>query len=457
MKLPDTARWALTHGLIRLVLRRETRKGNLNSRFLTDREVQLNPYPHYETLRDDRPFAPGLAGKVTVHHAVGTEVLRAEGFGTASFGGAPRPIRRVLAAAASGRARSVIEPPSMLAVDPPDHSRYRKLVTRAFTAKAVKALRERTEEVAAELLDGIDGNREPVDLVSGYAAQLPVIVICEILGAPTSMREQFLTWGDAAATSLDPGMSRQRFLQAQQGIDALLDWMRGHFDALRRNPGNDILSELVTTADTDGQRLTETELLATALLVLAAGFETTVNLIGNGIALLQEHPEQRALLAEQPALWPNAVDEMLRFDSPVQRTARRALHDTEISGVPVRREELVIILLGAANRDPKVFDDPNRFDVTRRGAGKHLAFSSGIHYCLGAALAKMEGEVALRALYQRFPDLTLVGEPHRRPTSNLRGFDRMTATLTPASRESGVSRGRPGGRSGPGWPSAARS
>ena len=231
-------------------------------------------------------------------------------------------------------------------------------------------------------------------------------------------------------------MSRQRFLRAQQGVDALLDWMRGHFETLRRNPGNDILSELVTTEDTDGQRLTETELLAAALLVLAAGFETTVNLIGNGIALLQQHPQQRALLAEQAALWPNAVDEMLRFDSPVQRTARRALRDTEISGVPVREEELVIILLGAANRDPKVFDDPNRFDVTRRGAGRHLAFSSGIHYCLGAALAKMEGEVALRALYQRFPHLSVVGEPHRRPTSNLRGFDRMTATLTP--RESGV-------------------
>ncbi|WP_445185830.1 cytochrome P450 [Pseudonocardia sp. Cha107L01] len=433
MQLPDTARWALTHGLIRLVMRRETRKGNLNTRFLTDRAVQLDPYPHYEQLRTDGPFSSGLAGKLTVHHAVGTEVLRAEDFGTASFGGAPRPIRRLLSASAAGAARSVVEPPSMLAVDPPDHSRYRKLVTRAFTAKAVKALRVRTEEVAVELLDDIDrrGVREPVDLVRLYASQLPVIVICEILGAPTSMKDEFLAWGDGAAASLDPGMSRQQYLEAQRGIDALLDWMRGHFETLRRNPGEDILSELVTTADTDGERLTETELLATSLLVLAAGFETTVNLIGNGIALLQQHPEQRALLTEQPALWPNAVDEMLRFDSPVQRTARRALRDTEIAGVGVREEELVLILLGATNRDPKVFEQPNTFDVTRRNAGKHLAFSSGIHYCLGASLAKMEGEVALRALYDRFPGLTLVGDPHRRPTSNLRGFDRMTAALAP--------------------------
>ena len=434
MQLPDTARWMLTHGLIRLVLRREARKGNLNTGFLTDRAIQLDPYPHYEQLRTDAPFTTGLAGKLTVHHGVATEVLRAEHFGTASFGGAPRPIRRLLAASGSGAARSVVEPPSMLAVDPPDHSRYRKLVTRAFTAKAVKALRVRTEEVAAELLDdiaGSGGGREPVDLVRRYASQLPVIVICEILGAPTAMREKFLEWGDGAAATLDPGMSRQQFLAAQRGVDALLAWMRGHFEALRRNPGEDILSELVTTADTDGERLTETELLATSLLVLAAGFETTVNLIGNGIALLQQHPEQRALLAEQPALWPNAVDEMLRFDSPVQRTARRALRDTEVAGVPVRQEEIVVLLLGAANRDPKVFERPDVFDVARPGAGRHLAFSSGIHYCLGASLAKMEGEVALRALYDRFPDLTLVDTPHRRPTSNLRGFDQMTAALTP--------------------------
>lgn len=434
MQLPDTARWVLTHGLIRVALRREAAKGNANTRFLTDPEVRRDPYPHYEALRTDQPFAAGLAGKLTVRHDIATEVLRSEAFGTASFGGAPAPIRRILAGAASGAARSVIEPPSMLAVDPPDHSRYRKLVTRAFTAKAVKALRDRTEQVAVELLDDIEalGVTQPVDLVRHYASQLPVIVICEILGAPTSMRDKFLTWGDAAATSLDPGMSRQQFLAAQRGIDALLDWMRGHFDTLRRNPGQDILSDLVNAADSDGERLTETELLATSLLVLAAGFETTVNLIGNGINLLQQNPDQHALLAEQPRLWPNAVDEMLRVDSPVQRTARRALRDTEVAGVPVRREELVIVLLGAANRDPLVFDDPARFDVTRANAGKHLAFSSGIHYCLGAALAKMEGEVALRALYRRYPELTVAGDPHRRPTSNLRGFDQLTAHLTPA-------------------------
>ena len=170
-----------------------------------------------------------------------------------------------------------------------------------------------------------------------------------------------------------------------------------------------------------------------AMLLLAAGFETTVNLIGNGTALLTEHPEQLALLREDPSRWPNAVDEVLRHDSPVQRTGRIAHRDTEIAGERVRGGRIVVVMLGGANRDPAVFDDPGRFDVTRPNAGEHIAFSSGIHYCLGAALARMEGEVGLRALFERFPELALDGPPHRRPTRVLRGYDAMPARLTRAT------------------------
>lgn len=429
MRVPDTLRWFSTHGLARMVLRREAGRGNLNARLLTDPVLRANPYPYLERLRAEYPFTRALNGKLTVHHDIATEVLRADDFGTASYGGAPRPLRALMGWMAPRSARSVIEPPSMLAVDPPEHSRYRKLVTRAFTVKAVNALRERAEQIAAELLDDLPATG-PVDLVHGFAAPLPVIVICEILGAPTSMLDRFLAWGDDAASSLDLGLDRRAFARAQRGIDALLDWMRGHFDTLRRRPGEDILSQLVTASDTDGERLTETELLATGMLVLAAGFETTVNLIANGIVQLDRHPDQRALLARRPDLWPNAVDEILRFDSPVSRTARRALRDTEVAGVPIRRDEIVVISLAGSNRDPRVFAEPERFDVTRPNAGKHLAFSSGIHHCLGASLARMEGMVALRALYDRFPDLAVVGEPRRRPTSNLRGYQALGAALS---------------------------
>jgi cytochrome P450 len=169
------------------------------------------------------------------------------------------------------------------------------------------------------------------------------------------------------------------------------------------------------------------------MLLLAAGFETTVNLIGNGVGLLTAHPEQLALLRAEPQRWPRAVDEVLRVDSPVQRTGRVAQRDTKVAGEQFRPNQVVILMLGGANRDPAVFPDPDRFDVTRPNAGDHLAFSSGAHFCLGAALARMEGEVGLRALFDRFPDLALAGPPRRRPTRVLRGYASMPVRLSLAT------------------------
>ena len=204
--------------------------------------------------------------------------------------------------------------------------------------------------------------------------------------------------------------------------------MEGHFAHLRAHPGDNILSTLVHAQSAEG-KLTQDELTATAMLLLAAGFETTVNLIGNGVALLDAHPEQRERLRAEPGLWPNAVDEILRFDSPVQRTGRIAYRDTEVAGEHVAAGRPVVTLLGGVNRDPEVFDEPQRFDVGRPNAGEHVAFSSGIHYCLGAGLARMEGEVGLRALFDRFPNLALDGAPRRRPTRVLRGYDAMPVRL----------------------------
>jgi cytochrome P450 len=325
----------------------------------------------------------------------------------------------------------------MLAVDQPDHTRYRKLVSRAFTARAVGALRSRTEEIADDLLTGLAGRRE-ADLMTDYASLLPATVIAEMLGAPVAMSRQFLAWGAEAARSLDAGLSLREFRRSERGLRALQRWMDGHFAHLRAHPGDNILSTLVHAQAAEG-KLTRDELTATAMLLLAAGFETTVNLIGNGTALLIEHPEQHERLRAEPALWTNAVDEVLRFDSPVQRTGRVAQRDTEVAGVRVPAGQPVMTLLGGANRDPDVFDEPQRFDVARPNAGEHLAFSSGIHYCLGAGLARMEGEVGLRALFDRFPDLALAGTPHRRVTRVLRGYETMPVQLAATASQASAS------------------
>jgi cytochrome P450 len=436
MTVRTTLRWAGTQGAMRLAIRQRARAGNPDARVLFDPVLQDDPYPHYEKLRTDAPFVGGAVTRVTVHHDVSTEFLRSDDFGTvaaARFDGLPSALRLLLRVAGPVPNPGPVDPPSMLAVDPPDHTRYRRLVSRAFTARAVTGLRERTQAIADELLDDLERSAgdEPVDLVARYASLLPVTVISEMLGVPVAMREQFLAWGDGSAPSLDMGLDRRTYRSVERNIGELAEWMRGHLQQLRREPGVDLLSHLVTAADEDGTRLTEQELLSTALLVLGAGFETTVNLIGNGAALIVAHPDQRRLLADDPSLWPNAVDEMLRVESPAQRTGRRARRDTVVHGVPVREGELVITILAAANRDPRVFADPHAFDVTRANARDHVAFSSGIHFCLGAALARMEGEVALRSLFERFPDLALAGSPRRRRTRILRGYDTLPVALRP--------------------------
>ena len=269
-----------------------------------------------------------------------------------------------------------------------------------------------------------------MDLVEAYCSQLPVTVIAEILGVPLEERERVLRFGTAAAPSLDLGLGWRSFHAMESALAEFEDWLDRHLDAVRRNPGDDLLSELVAARDEDGG-LTDDELKATVGLVLAAGFETTVNLLGNGVALLHEHPDQLDRLRAQPDLWPTAVDEVLRHDPPVLLTGRVVTRDTEIAGVPVARGQMITTLLAGANRDPEVFADPHRFDVTRANAGDHVSFSSGRHYCLGAALARMEGEVGLRSLFERYPDLRLEPGARRRPTRILRGYATLPVTLEP--------------------------
>jgi cytochrome P450 len=359
---------------------------------------------------------------------VASEVLRSDRFGVGwDRSMAPRPIRWALQFGDELDASGVAEPPSMLVVDPPDHTRFRRLVSRAFTPRATAAFEPVVQRTAEALLDALALRGGTVDLVETYAAQLPVLVIADLLGVPVERREDFLRWGAAAAATLDPGLSFGRYVAAERALRAMHGFLREHFDRLRREPADDLVSRLVGLPDDEA--LTERELHATVMLLLGAGFETTVNLLGNGVVLLDAHREQWHALREDPSGWDNAVEEVLRHDSPVQITGRTAKAEAQVAGRTVPAGGRVTVLLGAANRDPEVFPDPARFDVTRPNAREHLAFSAGIHYCVGAGLARLEGVVGLRALAERFPGLRVTGRPVRRDLQTLRGFEHLPVRL----------------------------
>lgn len=428
------ATWALAHGIGNAFLSRAVRKGDPLARLLADPELNANPFEAYERLRDAGPVTKTSVMSGTVSHAAVTQVLRSPDFGVGSGHGELPPLtRRALNRIMERDAMGPMDPPSLLAVDPPDHARLRRLVTREFSARSVAAMEPRVTQVAESLLDRIVAESpESFDLVDEYASQLPVAVIADLLGVPEESQADILAWGDDAAMLLDPLLSWRRYRVAEASVRRLNGWFRQHIENLRADPGADLLSRLAVMQDDD--RMDDHELLAVGLLVLGAGFETTVNLIGNGVVQLDEHPDQLALARERPDLWPNVVEEVLRYDSPVQMTLRSAYADVDVSGHLVPQGEPVVTFLGGANRDPEVFDDPQRFDVTRTNANEHVSFSSGVHYCLGAGLARLEGAVALRTLYDRFPDLRVAATPVRRGTRTLRGYESIPVTAGASRR-----------------------
>ncbi len=432
--LRGAMRWGLGHALPRTAVRVAARRGDLESLVIEAAGSEAGVPPELaDRIRADGPLHRSRFSYLTASLPTVREVLTSNDVRTGVELGPAGLLMRLHTWAMSSAPLGPLTPPSLLVTEPPDHTRYRKLVTRVFSVRAVERLRERTQEIADELLAGLDrtgGPTSTVDLVEAYCSLLPVTVIAEILGVPHEERTRVLRFGTAAAPSLDLGLGWRGFHAMEAALAEFEAWLTEHIDAVRRDPGDDLLSQLVAARDDDGG-LTDAELKATVGLVLAAGFETTVNLLGNGIALLHEHPDQLTLLREQPELWPNAVDEVLRHDPPVLLTGRVVTRDTEIAGTPVARGMLVTTLLAGANRDPEVFADPHRFDVARANAGDHVSFSSGRHYCLGAALARMEGEVGLRSLFERYPDLRLEPGARRRPTRILRGYATLPATLEP--------------------------
>ncbi|UBU13251.1 cytochrome P450 [Nonomuraea gerenzanensis] len=306
---------------------------------------------------------------------------------------------------------------SFLWLDPPDHTRLRALVSRAFTPRMVERLRPRVESIAASLIRALP---EEADLVSGLAYPLPVMVISEMLGVPAEDHERFRGWSEKLARGLDPMLTADLLSETGRARKEFGDYFRELAALRRERPGDDLLSALTRV-----QELTEAELLATCVLLLVAGHETTVNLIANGVPALLRH----GLLPEAARRPKHVVEEVLRYDPPVQLTSRVALEDVSLGGTPVPKGTMVMAVIGAANRDPTVFPDPDHFDVTR-SPERHLAFGLGIHFCLGATLARMEGEIALSALASAAPGMKLIEpEPPYKENVVLRGLASLPVRL----------------------------
>jgi cytochrome P450 len=316
---------------------------------------------------------------------------------------------------------------SMLVSDPPDHTRLRALVQKAFTPRMIDQLRPRIVTVVAELLDRMAERQGPVDLIAEFAYPLPVVVIAELLGVPAEDRVKFQEWSALLAASVDPLISSELMDRLTWAREALHAYLREIIAERRQQPRSDLISALVAVEER-GDVLSEPELVVMCTLLLVAGHETTVNLIGNGVLALLRHPDQLERLRADPSLIGSAVEELLRFDAPVQLTGRIAVEPVQIEGQTIEPGQWILPLLGGANHDPAQFAEPERLDLGRN-PNPHVAFGRGIHFCLGAPLARLEGQIAIGALVRRFRTLALAGEPVRRDQITLRGLKSLPVSI----------------------------
>ena len=391
-------------------------------------EFIRNPYPHYERLRTTDPMHHTPLGMfVASRHAEASLVLRDKRFGKDFV---ERTIRRY--------GPDIMKEPVfrnmshwMLQQDPPDHTRLRGLVVKAFTARRVEDMRPRIQQIVDDTLDRIISQGR-MDLIEDFAFRLPVTIICDMLGIPEEHREVFYASSrDGAGRLLDPVQLTPEEIQAGNAGNMMAQaYFQQLFELRRKTPGDDLTTQLVQ-AEENGSKLSNEELTGNIILLFGAGHETTVNLIGNGLLALHRNPDQLALLKANPSLITNAIEEFLRYDSSVQLSGRVALEDIEdLGGRKIPKGEAVLCLLGSANHDPAVYPDrPDRLDITRPNV-KPLSFGGGIHFCLGAQLARIEAEIAIATLLRRIPELRLddAENPEWRPTFVLRGLKALPAS-----------------------------
>jgi cytochrome P450 len=387
-----------------------------------DPEFIADPYPLYHRLRTEDP----------VHHSpLGFWVLTRYEDVVAALRD-PRLAKEAIASFVAARFGAPLPAMglSMLDRDPPDHTRLRGLVSKAFTPRVVEGLRPRIQDIVDGLLDGV-ATRGSMDVIEEFAYPIPVAVICEMLGVPIEDHERFKGWSVDIARGLDLiwlGPDSDVGRRSVAARHALAEYFRGLIAQRRAAPRSDLLSGLIA-AEEAGDKLNEMELLATCILLLIAGHETTVNLIGNGMLALLRHRDQLERLQRDPGLITTAVEELLRFDGPVQRTARIPSEDVTLGGHTIAKGEMVMPFIGAADRDPAQFPDPDRLDIGRSD-NRHIAFGWGIHFCLGAPLARIEGQIAINTLLRRLPKVSLATDvPEYRPSLTLRGLKALPVTF----------------------------
>ncbi|MGY1771796.1 cytochrome P450 [Blastococcus sp. SYSU D00813] len=393
---------------------------------LADPSVVADPYPAFAAARAQAPvqWHEGLGLWLAFTHAESNAVLRDRRLGR---------IWRDREPGERFEAFNLIHRNAILEMEPPDHTRLRRLISTAFARGHVERLRPWVQELARELVDGLverSAGSEPVDVLSGMAEELPVAVIAELLGVPHADRPLLRPWSNAIVKMYEYGRTTAVEDAAERAAAEFVAYLRELAAARRRSPGEDLLSHLVSVRDTDDDRLTEDELVTTCILLLNAGHEATVNVSGNGLLALLEHPGQLARLREDPGLLPTAIEELMRFDSPLQLFERTATEDVGVGGVTVARGQKVAALLGSANRDPAVFGDPDTLDVGRTD-NPHISFGAGVHFCIGAPLARVELQASFGALLERTSRLELGRPARRRPEFVIRGLADLPVVLAP--------------------------
>lgn len=397
-----------------------------------DPAFRANPYPYYDRLRVEAPVYHVPGGSfVLTRYADVFATLRSNRVSRDVEANAiidendERAMRR--------RQRRRGGAKTILNLDPPDHTRLRRLVSKAFTPRAIEALRPRIEKMVEERLDRA-ADAGQIELIDSLAFPVPFLVISELLGMPTDRSDELRDWSQALTQGLEPAATMDELDEAEAAVMQLVPYLIEIIEGRRRAPGDDLLSGLLAVED-DGDTLSPEELISFVILLYVAGHETTVNLIGNGALALLRNPDQLRSWRNNPSLDATAIDEILRFDGPVQHTVRVAMEPITFDGIggePVVVEpgQTLLTVLGAANHDPATFVDPHALRLDRPNAGKHTAFSAGIHYCLGASLAKLEATVALTHLIRRFDTIELAGEPHFRDRITIRGVDRLPLRVT---------------------------